>query len=788
MFSLPGVSLSCAATVGTAVYIVLAVFNLYRLMNPLAGVDLATVFPPADTHYVPPLWNLEGEEEGYLGVLVYLSHLDKFRLDFLSDEGEDISIASNKKSAILVWENPSIPSSVFLGSNKAEDASLLQKSLILTTQQHFQRTGGDDGATTCCVASERILSTHSGNASIQQEIGSSSFILRFLDLVKTQWIFLLSHVKKAWLSTLTSISSYQADDSTCSMADDSSTTCLAQQNDKGTELTSTASNIMPSKQQYSVVQLDQDGPIWNAMMHNQTVYLHVIVTKNTSKQSRNITKNDLIASSQKHSLRMGSVPLVKYDQPLPRKPTRILIQDIIYVFQRYILQSIPSTVSPPWSNTLEGGSKNKDFTLYQKTLQDKQNGVSYPFFKPEVAVKLVTDTTQYPLPIAMQMGLEVVNLRRASSASKITYGSTSLRSDALTYGYLPFLFVDEIGLTSEKYVHLNESVTDVPLRITLDTLSPQRHRLMSVLESSLNGQGSMGFEKSDIDDVRRLISETNVVLLGVTVLASVLHLLFEFLTFKSDVDFWNNNTDLTGLSVRTLFGDLVCQLIILAYLLEQESSLLMTVPACVGIAIAIWKCQRAAGFKLIHSAGASGSWFGGWRIEASRLQKKSKLTSKPIKSGGKEKSQIKKRALEDSEDVDMLSLEMDKQAFNTLGKFLFPVIIALAIRSLIVQEYSGWYSWFIASASGSVYALGFVLMTPQLFMNYKLKSVAHLPWKVLCYKFLNTFIDDLFAFIIRMPTMARISCFRDDVVFFVYLFQRWMYPVDKSRPVEGGNS
>jgi hypothetical protein len=44
----------------------------------------------------------------------------------------------------------------------------------------------------------------------------------------------------------------------------------------------------------------------------------------------------------------------------------------------------------------------------------------------------------------------------------------------------------------------------------------------------------------------------------------------------------------------------------------------------------------------------------------------------------------------------------------------------------------------------------------------------------------------LFSFIIRMPTLARISCFRDDVVFFVYLYQRWLYPVDTSRPVEGG--
>ena len=52
-------------------------------------------------------------------------------------------------------------------------------------------------------------------------------------------------------------------------------------------------------------------------------------------------------------------------------------------------------------------------------------------------------------------------------------------------------------------------------------------------------------------------------------------------------------------------------------------------------------------------------------------------------------------------------------------------------------------------------------MTPQLFINYKLKSVAHLPWRMLTYKALNTFIDDIFAFVIKMPTMYRIGCFRD---------------------------
>ena len=51
---------------------------------------------------------------------------------------------------------------------------------------------------------------------------------------------------------------------------------------------------------------------------------------------------------------------------------------------------------------------------------------------------------------------------------------------------------------------------------------------------------------------------------------------------------------------------------------------------------------------------------------------------------------------------------------------------------------------------------------------------------------MNTFIDDLFAFVIKMPTMHRLSCFRDDVVFVIYLIQRWKYPIDYTRQADTG--
>ncbi|KAK2523991.1 Clptm1l [Columba livia] len=117
--------------------------------------------------------------------------------------------------------------------------------------------------------------------------------------------------------------------------------------------------------------------------------------------------------------------------------------------------------------------------------------------------------------------------------------------------------------------------------------------------------------------------------------------------------------------------------------------------------------------------------------------------------------------------------EYDAQAMKYLSYLLYPLCIGGAGYSLLNVKYKSWYSWLINSFVNGVYAFGFLFMLPQLFVNYKA---------------FNTFIDDIFAFIITMPTSHRLACFRDDVVFLVYLYQRWLYPVDKSRVNEYGES
>lgn len=147
--------------------------------------------------------------------------------------------------------------------------------------------------------------------------------------------------------------------------------------------------------------------------------------------------------------------------------------------------------------------------------------------------------------------------------------------------------------------------------------------------------------------------------------------------------------------------------------------------------------------------------------------------------------------------------EYDEIAFRYLYIVAVPLLGAYAAYSLLYNTHKSWYSYIIETLVGSVYAYGFLMMVPSLYINYRLKvsslrafyhytrannpqSVAHMPGKALTYKFLNTFIDDLFAFTVKMPWLHRLSTFRDDIIFFIWVYQSWKYKVDYKRVNEFG--
>ncbi|XP_012577184.1 PREDICTED: cleft lip and palate transmembrane protein 1-like protein [Condylura cristata] len=265
-----------------------------------------------------------------------------------------------------------------------------------------------------------------------------------------------------------------------------------------------------------------------------------------------------------------------------------------------------------------------------------------------------------------------------------------------TVHYLPILFIDQLSSRVKDLVVINRSTTELPLTVSYDKISLGRLRFWIHMQDAVYSLQQFGFSEKDADEVKGIFVDTNLYFLALTFFVAAFHLLFDFLAFKNDISFWKKKKSMMGMSTKAVLWRCFSTVVIFLFLLDEQTSLLVLVPAGIGAAIELWKVKKALKMTVR------------WRGLRPELQ----VSGAPV---GAESP----------------------------------------------------------TRSTGVYAFGFLFMLPQLFVNYKMKSVAHLPWKAFTYKAFNTFIDDVFAFIITMPTSHRLACFRDDVVFLVYLYQRW---------------
>uniref|UniRef100_A0A8D8ME80 Cleft lip and palate transmembrane protein 1 homolog n=1 Tax=Culex pipiens TaxID=7175 RepID=A0A8D8ME80_CULPI len=332
--------------------------------------------------------------------------------------------------------------------------------------------------------------------------------------------------------------------------------------------------------------------------------------------------------------------------------------------------------------------------------------------------------------------------------------------------YLPIVFYNDYWNMLREYQPINETTPVLDLNLSYQPLSLFKWQLYAaqamrnkwtnnIFGEALTGGGQESDE--DQDSLKETLLETNPYLLGITIAVSILHSIFELLAFKNDIQFWNNRKSLEGLSVRSVFFNVFQSLIVLLYVLDNETNFMIKMSCFVGLGIEVWKIQKVVNISITRE-----NLLFGFLPRITFSDKGSY--------------------------VDSSTKQYDNLAFKYLSWLCFPLLVAYGIYSVIYQDHKGWYSFILNMLYGFLLTFGFIMMTPQLFINYKLKSVAHLPWRMMSYKFLNTFIDDIFAFVIKMPTMYRIGCFRDDIVFFIFLYQRWIYKVDSKRINEFGFS
>ncbi|XP_033639266.1 cleft lip and palate transmembrane protein 1 homolog [Asterias rubens] len=327
--------------------------------------------------------------------------------------------------------------------------------------------------------------------------------------------------------------------------------------------------------------------------------------------------------------------------------------------------------------------------------------------------------------------------------------------------YYPMVYVNDYWNLNSDYTPINESTPRLPLTLTYTPISLFKLQFYAAQSmrnqwTMIMGDGGGGEDDDEQDSLKRAMLETNPYLLGLTFIVSIVHSVFEFLAFKNDIQFWNNRKSLEGLSVRSVFFGVFQSLIVLLYIMDNETNFVIKVSVFIGLIIEGWKITKVVNVKFDRE----NPYLGFIPI---RFEDKSSYTQSSTK-------------------------KFDQMAFKYLSWLLFPLLAGYSVYSVIYQEHKGWYSFVLNMLYGFLLTFGFIMMTPQLFINYKMKSVAHLPWRMLTYKALNTFIDDIFAFVIKMPMLYRIGCLRDDVVFLIYVYQRYIYPVDLKRVNEYGTT
>lgn len=374
-------------------------------------------------------------------------------------------------------------------------------------------------------------------------------------------------------------------------------------------------------------------------------------------------------------------------------------------------------------------SGTKNLLTGETDKEEVEDGKIISHWHPNITLNLITDETMWTWGAIPQPFDEYIHFSDNGAS------------------YKPPLYINDFWNMAKDYKPLNEPFV---LRITYQPLSLFKFQLYASqnLRHKWNIWGDNEEENDDEQDtLKETLLDTNPYLLALTICVSILHSIFELLAFKNDIQFWNNRNSLEGLSVRSVFFGVFQSVIVLLYVLDNETNTVIRISCFVGLCIELWKIQKVVDIKFING----------------RL-----------------------RFLDKSSYVDSSTKQYDELAFKYLSWVCFPLLVCYSIYALLYLEHKGWYSFALSLFYGYLLTFGFIMMTPQLFINYKLKSVAHLPWRMLTYKFFNTFIDDMFAFVIKMPTMYRIGCFRDDIVFLIFLYQRWIYPVDRKRRNEFG--
>ncbi|KAE9449713.1 hypothetical protein C3L33_18383, partial [Rhododendron williamsianum] len=204
------------------------------------------------------------------------------------------------------------------------------------------------------------------------------------------------------------------------------------------------------------------------------------------------------------------------------------------------------------------------------------------YWKPNITVNLVDDFTRYP--------------KNAVPPNIDPYLNIELK----TGNYYPTIFFNEFWLLRDKLIMINDTITELSLNLEVGPISMTKWQLFQQIDQSFQIHRSYGsMLEGEADELKRVFLEGNPYLLVITMVVSIFHSIFDFLAFKNDIQFWNKNKSMEGLSAKTVVVSFICQFIVFLYLLDNDTSWMILASSGVGCCIEFWKIGKAMHIEVL---------------------------------------------------------------------------------------------------------------------------------------------------------------------------------------------
>jgi hypothetical protein len=108
----------------------------------------------------------------------------------------------------------------------------------------------------------------------------------------------------------------------------------------------------------------------------------------------------------------------------------------------------------------------------------------------------------------------------------------------------------------------------------------------------------MGLDESSMDEMKEILFTNHVYLVVAFFLLSLSQSVLRFFTIRQEYRFWKEIDSNRGVSLKTLFYELVFSAVLTLYVYEHNSSRMVIIFSLLDIAVTAWKISRTFSLRV----------------------------------------------------------------------------------------------------------------------------------------------------------------------------------------------